>query len=319
MRQAKRLLTWVAAATMALSPLAAQAAEIWLAPPAPVTQQNQDFPLLFDNPGAWSHAAANVSVFSVPANYLIKAPKDVVRRQLAFLRAHGIKLDVSILAMTADKNVCGNGIEGMVWPGEPAAYARQIKALGAEVDTFSFDGPLTSGHTFQGKNACRLSVREAAHRLGVVARMLSATFPNAKFVDQEPPNAMPLPEWKQTLVEWLAAFQAEAGTPFYAMTMDVNWPTAWTGPAAETAQLLRSHGVKVGMFVNAGGGPNQTAEAWTTAAERNACAISATPVAPDYLEVSNWQQMRVPNVPETNPGSLTSVVNWLAAGGRCVR
>jgi hypothetical protein len=317
MRHAKKLLSWVIAASVAACPFVAEAADIWLAPPDPVTQHNQDFPLFFDNPAAWSRAAANIAVFSVTANYLVRSPKDVVQRQLAFLRSHGIKLDVSILAMTADKHICGNGIEGMVWPGEPAAYARQIKALGADVDTFSFDWPLTSGHTLQRENACKYSVREAAHRLGAVARTLMAAFPNVKFVDQEPPNAMSLPAWKQTLSEWLTDFQAEAGVPMYAMSMDLNWPTAWTMPAIETAQLLRGKGVKVGVFINAGGGATQTADAWTAAVKRNVCSVRATAIAPDYLEVSNWEQMRVPNLPETNPGSLTSVVNWVAAGGGC--
>ena len=138
----------------------ASGAEVWFAPPDGVAQRTKDFDRLFDEPRSWETAASGVSVFSVTANYLVRAPAASVARFLAFLHQRGIRLDVSISGITADKRVCGDAIEGIVWPAEEESYATQLKARGAEVYSFSFDSPLDAGYLFHGKNACRLTVRE---------------------------------------------------------------------------------------------------------------------------------------------------------------
>lgn len=316
MHPAGRIL--VAAATMlAAVPCAARAAEIWFAPPDTVTQKNRDFPALFDNPGLWARAAGSTAVFSVTERYLVTAPAAVVQHQLAVLRAHNIRLDVSVEVMTADKKQCGDGIEGMVWPGEPVSNAQKLKALGADVFSFSMDGPFTSGHTMTSGKACRYSIADAAHRLGEVAHQLLGLYPNVKFVDTEPPNAMPLPRWQQELPQWLAAFQQQAGVPLYGWTMDVAWGTNWQQAAKWTAGFVRSRGIRAGLLIDAPGRKGESAVAWTMEAERNACTARAVGVQTDYLVVANWEQMLVPNVPESNPGSLTSIVDWIAGGAPC--
>ena len=177
----------------------ASGAEVWFAPPDGVAQRTKDFDRLFDEPRSWETAASGVSVFSVTANYLVRAPAASVARFLAFLHQRGIRLDVSISGITADKRVCGDAIEGIVWPAEEESYATQLKARGAEVYSFSFDSPLDAGYLFHGKNACRLTVRETARRLASTVGILRAAYPNAKMIDSDVPTGRPVDEWGSLL------------------------------------------------------------------------------------------------------------------------
>jgi hypothetical protein len=105
-------------------------------PPALCLCPVVDFPRLFDDPQSWATAAKHVAIFEFPVNYLLRTPPTTVKRQLEWLRSRG---------------------EGMIWPGEAALMAQQLKELGAEVDFFGFDLPLTNGHFAQGPTACHLS------------------------------------------------------------------------------------------------------------------------------------------------------------------
>ena len=93
---------------------------------------------------------------------LLQAPSAEVRRQLAWIHAKGMKLAVQLPALPVDKHVCGNGIEGMTWPGEAALSAKALQALGAQVDFFALDLPMTNGHISKRAGACKLSLPETA-------------------------------------------------------------------------------------------------------------------------------------------------------------
>jgi hypothetical protein len=291
--------------------------DLWVAAPDDVTQKGADFHDFFGHPESWLSTAHSVATFSINAPYLLKTSPDIARQELVKLRTLGVALNISLAALPADKNVCGAAIEGMVWPGELALTASRLKALGADVDSFSFDLPLTSGHLSQASGACRYSIADAAERLASEVRGLRKIYPTAKLVDEEVPTGMPAAQWVAILTEWVDAFKRASGEDFYGLTMDVWWKFPWQDTVRETARILDARGIRVGIFLDASAGPALTAPEWIAEAKRNACALRDTHVRMNYIVVANWLDMRVPSLPETNPQTLISLLHWVATGATC--
>lgn len=298
-------------------PAVAQPSAIWFAPPGNASHDGGSFRQLAQSAEAWREATANISVFSMDANELLLDPPANIVPQLDFLVAHGKQLNVTVLALPVDKHICGNGVEGTVWPGEPAAYAQKFKTLGAKINFFSFDGPFISGHLYAGKNACRLTVMQTARHVAITVQALRRQYPTARFVDLESPNYASISKWKQNLNEWLTDFRAATGEDLYALTMDINWGRPWADAVQETAKILRTHGTKVGVFLNAAGGRGISANDWINAAKQHMCDLEALHLNLDYVVITNWSSTSVPSLPESSSDSLTSLVNWYASKPSC--
>ena len=305
------------ALTLRVSNSSAAPQDVWFAPPDSIAQRSQDFHKFFDDPNSWATAAEHTRVFVTTINYLTEAPKEEVGRALALLRAKGIKVSVMISALPVDKRICGNGVEGMVWPGEVALAARNLLARNVEVDSFSFDLPLTNGHISRKSGACRFTIRETAQRLAQARSVLHSAYPDAKFVDVEVPTGVPLSEWTATLSEWLTDFKQASGEDFYALTMDVWWEFPWLDVAQNTLRALHGRGIKGGIYLDADEGRGARSEIWIADAERHACAISKLQPAADYVVVANWLLPTLTNVPDTDPLSLSGLLRWYAAGRPC--
>ncbi|MBN9509286.1 MAG: hypothetical protein J0I21_09270 [Alphaproteobacteria bacterium] len=291
--------------------------DIWFAPTDNITQHGKDLPQLFDDPDSWPYGASQISVLSFPARYLLLAPAAEVRRQLAWIRAKGIKLAVQLPALPVNKRVCGNGIEGMTWPGEAAHSAKALRALGAEVDFFALDLPMTNGHISKRAQACRLSLLETAARLASAVRELRRVYPDVRIVDLEVPTGIPLSEWTSTLAAWLNAYRAASGEDFYGLTMDAWWKFEWREAAKATASILSARGIRTGIYIDAVEGNTVAARGWIRAARRNACELRALSTAIDYVVIANWMDMNVHNAPESDPNTLTGLLAWFARPGGC--
>ena len=302
---------------------AADRPELWFAPPDDVTQHGADFHALFAHPEQWRAAARGVSVFTIPVGYLLHTPTGVVRRELAVLRGLGIRLDVSVAVVGTDKKLCGDGVEGMIWPGESALYARQLKALGIAIDSFSLDLPLTDGHILrrvQKPAACELPVRETAIRTARSVRDFLAQFPDAAVIDLEVPTGIPLAQWTATLQEWLTEYKAASGRDFDGLTMDAWWKFPWADAVRATARILADRHVRSGIFIDESAGADLSGPAWVTAAGAHARAMEAAGIALDYAVIADWENMNVRSLPESDPGTLTGLLRELArrpATARC--
>ncbi len=294
-----------------------RAAEYWLAPPDDIAQAGADFQDFFARPELWRRAAGNVTTFSMTAQYLTRAQPDLVQKELTALSAAHIKLAVSISALPVDKKQCGDGLEGMTWPGEATSAAQKIKALGANVDYFDFDLPLTMGSEATMKNACRLSIAESAQRLASAAREFRRVYPDVKFTDSEVPTGMPAEKWAADLVQWLQAYRTAFGEDLDGVNMDVWWKAQWVDTVRKTSEILQARGMRSGIFIDASEGPSLSPQDWLNAAKSNACALLATETPIDRIIVANWLNMRVKSLPESDPLTLTSLFDWMAAKPKC--
>lgn len=307
----------VACALSSTAAIAAPKQEIWISPTDNVTQHGIDFPDFFLHPDEWRRAASSVTRFSMPVRYFVVTPPEVSMKQLAILHQIGIPLDVSIPVMPVDKHVCGNGIEGTVWPGEPSDYSHKLKALGADVASFSLDLPLTSAHFAKGPQSCHLSPKEAAEHTARAIADVHAVYPNAKIIDAEVPTGMPASVWSAALAEWVDAYKQAAGRNFDGFMMDAWWQFDWRSAAQATLGVLGPRGIPVGIGITASGNTNAPAAQWVAASKKNACNLRASGIPVSYLGVANWQNMHVRGLPESDPDTLTGFVDWLASGGGC--
>jgi hypothetical protein len=322
-RDRRRLLAAIhtaAAAVVLLAaagPARAKPPELWLSPADDVTQHGADFHRFFDEPASWAATARRISVFAIPAHHLLRAPKAAAQRELDWLRGHGIKLALSLPVVAVDKHICGDGIEGMIWPGEAALAARRLKELGAEVDFFALDLPLTAGHLSTKAKACHLTVQETAIRVAASVRGLRQVYPQAKIIDIEVPTGMPLSDWSADLSEWLAAYRNASGADFSGLTMDVWWKFRWQDTVRETARILAAANIPAGILIDSTGRDAVSAQDWIADAKTNACALQAMKLRIDYVVVANWLDMQVRNLPEREPDTLTGLLNWFVAGAAC--
>ena len=296
---------------------AAAPSELWLSPADDVTQHNPDIHAYFDHPELWSSAAGHMRVFSLPINYLLRSPPDVIHRELDRLRALHLALNVSISGLGVDKKVCGDGVEGMIGRRESRANAEQLGRLGVDVASFSLDLPLSDGHIMtkrQRPNACQLSVHDTAVGTAQSVHALLAVYPNAKIYDSEVPTGIPLAQWTTDLETWLTEYKAASGRDFDGLTMDAWWKFPWEPAVKATSAILARHGIKAGIFIDESGGNNLPAANWLGAAKMHACALRASGIHIDYFAVADWQNMQVRSVPESDPDTLPAMVR-LDGGG----
>jgi hypothetical protein len=298
-------------------PAVAEAPHLWLSPMDNVTQRGEDFPRFFTDPRSWTTVAKRVAVFKLPLNYLLSTPAETVARGVALLRADGIKLAVEISAVTVDKHICGDGMEGMIWPHEAALAARKLKARGVDVEYFAFDLPLTAGHISTDRRSCHLSIPDTANRLAVSVRELRAVYPHVRFVDEEVPTGIRSQVWLSDLAEWLLAYRTATGEDFDGLTMDVWWKFEWHDVVRESARMLAARNIRAGVFIDSTGGRTTTAVDWVADARANACAVRDLNTPLDYLVIANWMDAQVKNLPETDSTSLSGLFLWIGAGTKC--
>ncbi len=291
--------------------------EIWFAPPDNVMQPNKDFPRLFEQPASWTDAAKNIRGISITGNWLVGSPEGIVAEATTLLRRANIKMLVSIPALPVDKTKCGDGIEGMIWPGEAKSYASRLKGRNVDVFAFSLDLPLTNGHIMTKGAACRLPIAEVARLTAISVRELRAAYPDAKIIDDEVPTGIPLDVWLTTLDEWLAAYRVATGTELDGLTMDAWWESAWKDTVARTIQKLHQRGIKAGLYIDADGNRSMAAETWIEQAKQNACAVAAMRLPLDRVIIANWSSATLRTVPADDPATLAGLVKWYGAGPNC--
>jgi hypothetical protein len=311
LRSSQRIWALLVLALVSAHPATAE--EIWFAPPDELPRFGQvamaDYPQLFEPDAKWALAASRINVFSLDPFYVLRAPEAELRRVLSFLAAHHIALNVGLQALPAEN--CGHDVEGIVSTvKEPLSVAQRLRTLNAEVSSFSFDEPLEYGHVYAHRDACRFSVKEVAQRLSQTVQGVRSIYPNAKFIDYEPPIDLSAAEWASTLKEWLEDYRAATGTPLDGMGMDIDFRKPWLPVTRESTQILHAQGVKAGLFLDAAGGPDVTDESWMAKARKNIVDVELAKLPLDFVIIATWMHHPTRALPETDPLALTSLVNW---------
>jgi hypothetical protein len=304
---------------IALRPLAAHAQQVWFAPnddlargPNRDRYLNHDFPHLFDPNPAWD---AKIDVFKIsPMMGSTVGPAEELNRINAFVKDRRIALSVDTGGVTMDNpgptpGECGFGVEGMIRPGRNAGAFKRLKQLGIEVAYVTLDEPLTYGHYYDKKNACRYSIQDVARRTAAEIAEIHQFYPNARIVDVEAPSITTTAQWNADFPKWLKAYSDAAGAPLDAVVFDNDWRVPWQDWVSPSVMAAHRAGVRAGTILD-GTGPGASDAEAVAAYKRNIEAVQASGLKFDLVIVANWTPHPSRNLPESDPETLTSLLKW---------
>jgi hypothetical protein len=183
-------------------------------------------------------------------------PDDILAKTIAVLNRHRIKLAMEILAQNwVGEPTCGANVEGYTDPPGNAQIAHRIRAAGGTLVYVTMDGPLYSGHYYEGLHACRSSIGNVAERAAAIVREYLAVFPDLQVGDTEPmPSLIKQPNWRNDYERWLKDFRAATGTPIRFLNLDINWPEDgghWDAAVRDLAVFARGIRLPIGVIYNA--------------------------------------------------------------------
>ena len=238
------------------------------------------------------------------------------------LRARHLALAIEFGALVATGR-CGQGVEGYAAPQMPSRVLGRLRSLGGTADYIAFDEPLWNGHELAitgvsrpGAVVCSDSIEELARQAAATAAAVRSIFPQARIGDIEPINGrrIELRQWVSDLTEFTGRYAALSGRAFAFLHCDVAWNFDWAGAVRPIASSMRAGGTRFGVIVD-GDGRAPSDFVWMQQALGNLQQFSAALGGPpDDIVVQSWQPLPESVLPESRPGSLTSVL--LAAEAR---
>lgn len=256
----------------------------------------QGWQQLFLQPRApWPPFMNHVRVVAFAGNFK-SMPDDVLVKAFAVLNEKHIGFAIESLAQSwvGFPEHCGHGVEGYTDPPGNAAIARKIKAAGGELTYVTMDGPFSSGHYYDGPNACHDPIPVVAARAAAVMREYKKVFPNVQIGDTEPfPSLTKHPTWRQDYQEWMREFEKAYGEPIAFLNLDVNWPQDnghWQPSVREAIDFARANHLPVGIIYNTAiPGGAKSDDQWLASAVSNFTEVeNGLGMVPDKALFESW-------------------------------
>ena len=299
-------------------------AEVWLTPIDPMVRSvvqpgvPSDYFEAFSPDAPWPRSASAVSVFKIATPLALYGPEQQVRRIIEDLQRRHISLALEISALTR-KGECGQKVEGYGPPGEVVRAVERIRQLGGDLKYIAMDEPLWNGHAFNGVNSCHTPVSAIALDVAANVRAIKRVLPSVQIGDIEQVGRADPPDWVNQIMQWTKAYQDAVGEPLAFLHFDVVWAGPWRQQLTMLAPRIHAAGIKMGVIYN-GDPEDQSDLAWTTHAEQRFSTIEADPaITPAQAIIQTWMLHPSHVLPETQPGTLTWLVNrYLAAETRLV-
>ena len=296
-----------------IRPAIAFAEEIWFAPTDHLPRNGvvyvSDFMDLLSEGAPWQHALARISVWQLSPRFAMAALNVELAKAISFMNGHHIQLAIGMAMVPVTG--CGSSVEGMAVQGHPGEVAWRIKKLGGDLRYVGMDEPLRFGHQDKRPVACHLSTVEVAQRVAESVREVRAVFPEVKFIDEEPVSDIPGDDWLNELEQWLDAYQQSVGEPIGALQDDIDWSRGpWQERTLAIRDMLKKREIKYGVMFTAGG-PQESDSAWIEKAKQNIIAYKhVNRTLPDQVYIASWNVNPSKVLPETEPTTLTYLVNW---------
>jgi hypothetical protein len=301
---------------LGLTICAAKAAgpDIWLAPIEPFSLHDRDpdaksdFLDMFRPDAPWADAAAHVAVIKNATAFVLYAPDKMLSEVLKGLKQRGISyaLETGLLPISA---ACGKNVEGFMNPGGDLELARKIQRLGGVLKFVAMDEPLWYGHYYSGVGACRYPISEIARQIAIEVKALRQVFPQLEVGDIEPVGTPTPNDWPDELMRWVAEYHRATDTPLDFLHADVDWVDQWRPQLHVLAARLHAAGVSFGIIF-IGKPADTTGEEATRHAEQRMSEVASDPdIAPDQAVIQSWLRQPQHNLPETQPGTMTYLVD----------
>jgi hypothetical protein len=271
-----------------------------------------DFMDLFRPNAPWTQAASHLQVFKICPQFVLSASDADLKAVIVGLRQRNIALALDFGLLT-NRTLCGK-IEGYCGEQIGPAAAR-IKALGGTLAYVAMDEPLWFGHFSTQPGALQTPIAAIAKDVANQVATIHRYFPNAQVGDIEPllGETAP-PNYVDEILEWMNAYEQAVGIPFAFFHVELNGES--TEVQTQLSQLsaqMRSNGTKFGIIYN-GSLSDTTGPAWTTDAEALFVWVEQNQaMVPDDAVLQTWEIQPDHALPETQPGTMTYLVNRYAA------
>jgi hypothetical protein len=316
--RAARAATLLLALVPPLAPArAAGAPEIWFAAKAGHANVPgvADFATMFraDNP-AWASVEAKIQVYSIGMVHLAGAPDEELERIAGDLQLHHVRFAIVINAVARlPGETCGTG-EGYSFPASNQKFVERLARLHIHPDQVSIDSPVWFGR-WDGRK-CLFSGPELLQHLIPTLTIWARAFPGATFGEVEPwIQVIEHPDWQADYRAMRDGIAAATGVRLAYVHTDLNdhLHPDWAAELAAVPPFVRSLGMRYGMIVD-GRGQDPTDEAWiATAKARIAAAEDQHHIIPDYVEIATWNKHPARALPETDPTTLSSLIDYYLA------
>jgi len=171
------------------------------------------------------------------------------------------------------------------------------------------DEPLTFGHYYNKKNACRYSIDDVARRVAAAIAEIKQIYPDVRVVDEEAPPITTTAQWNADFPKWLEAYRRATGAPLDAIVFDLDWRQPWQEIVVPGVRVAHQAGVRAGIFLD-GTGPGESDADAVAAYKRNMASVAALHAPFDFVEIANWTAHPANDLPQSDPNSLTGVLHY---------
>jgi hypothetical protein len=311
--------------TLALVPAAAQAGQVWFGGVDPVvaadregvgqdprgTYAANDFMNLFRPNAPWTRTASMIQAFWVCTQFLHRSTDEQLSTVINDLRRRHIGLAFEAEIMADDPaHPCGAGVPGHTSNAVIRTVVDRVARLGGKIEYVAFDGPVAFGHYNINKQAtaCNYTIEELVRNIAPQIEVIKTAFPDVMFGDDEPVNGLTIGKVDDNL-QFAREFFRQTGVRLSFMTADIIWfePT-FRSQLLEWRRRLHEAGMQYGVFIN-GSAVDKSDLQWTQhAIERYGIVTNDPAIKPDNYFVGTWMPHPARYLPETQPGTLTSVV-----------
>jgi hypothetical protein len=308
--------------TLALLPEAAHAGQIWFGGMDPVvaadreragqdpkgTYAANDFMNLFRPDAPWTRAASKIQVFQSSTQFLHRSTDEQLSTVINDLRRRHIALGLEGEIMQASQ--CSQGIPGFTGINVWRIVVDRVARLGGKIEYVAFDGPVAFGHynALKKDTACKYTIEELVRNIAPQIEVIKTAFPDVKFGDVEPVSGVSIGKMDDNM-QFAKEFFRQTGVRLSFMHADIVWyePTL-RRQLVEWRKRLHEAGIGYGVIID-GSGIDKSDLEWTRhAIERYGLVTNDPAVKPDDYILQTWGRYPTRYLPETQLGTLTSVV-----------
>ncbi len=266
-----------------------------------------DYGRLFAPNAPWRAGYEHIDVFQIRTPWVLRTDPDEVKQAFAFFAEHRIK--VAAVLGTVITEGCGVGIEGFGTARQTEVYPRRMKEMGLPLDYILVDEPVTWGHEYSGKNACRYPIADVAKRVAQSIRMAKKYYPDAKVVLVEAPQA--LKGGPAELLEFLNDWRKELGASPSVVRFDMQWRQDWRRDTPGFVRMLAAHGIPYGVIWDGSNPQARDGREWIDEAKANVAAFHQLIAAPPSENViQSWSAQPERDLPESDPSTMAGYLKW---------
>lgn len=218
-------------------------------------------------------------------------------------------------------------VEGYATPQMATRIANMIKSAGGEIKYLAMDEPLYNGRFSSRPHTCHSSVDTLLRQAKPVIEAYRAVFPDIAFGEVEPTRFPSYPNWQADLYQWVLGINQITGKPLAFMQLDIPWSDDGKKvPGAEfishepadaitfyrQLEAFKGQEILDRIGIIHDGTPLDTTDiAWIDDAKKHVIELEEFHgLHPDQQLFQTWMPHPSRALPESDPTTLTSLVDW---------